>query len=1245
MTDTFRAGKRVLSVTVALATLAWAIGAATLVAPFSAKAVTLASGSLIKGSLAAVYYYGSNGKRYVFPNEKTYKSWYSDYSTVQKISDADLATLMIGGNVTYKPGSFLLKIVSDNKVYAVSKGGVLRPIDSEQVAKDLYGAAWSTMVHDVSDAFFTNYTVGSAITAASQYDKAGELAMATSINADKGLTGSVVSSEFMASLNSGTPAAASVPKGATGVNFVKFDVKNGGSAALTVDQLIVHRKGPGAPGDFSNVYLYEGDTRLTTGRSVNSSTNEVTFSSLNLAMASGQTRTLWVAADMSTSAGAGNVSAFEVTKVLAGSVSASGVPVVGNDMTMTSASVGSVTITKSGSIVNPKVGQMQVQIGEFQLSAGSSEDLEVRRLTLFQAGSLSRSNLTNMKLKQAGVELASVAAVDSKDHIVFALSNPMVLEKGGTKTFQVFGDISGSARAADSVKISTEDSADVFALGRTYGYGATVTRTGYDGDSCTSSAGDCSYSAVEGGQITITFNGPAAKDVASNGKDVELYNFNMASQANVEVRNLRVKFTSVGGDDDADRGDLVDDTGDAAKDADDVANFTDIKVIDTTTGQIVAGPTDLTGGATYNDITQSLVFNNTFNLNAGQTRVFKVTADVANNTNADFAGDQVRVDLEAFQSSDIRNLDNSTYVATTDIVPNATITGNADTVRAPTLTVMAASTPVAQTYVQGAQGVEIAGFNFKAGDAQDLKITTLTLTGYVDATTDEFTQGQNIDGGETKNVTDILLTAKLWNGSTQVGDTKSPTASSAESTGGLLQFTNLNLVVAKGQTVTLKLTGNLASSISNLDDLLRFNVVAAADVTVQDPDGNAVTAQDADGGAFTSVPSAIITTTGNGTITYVRAASDAESEDGLVVAGNSNVVLAKYRFTAAKEDLKLSKIRMAVAAASTSGVTSMSLYDGSTLIAGPVAVNSAGQADFSGMAFNIAKDTSKTITVKGALNTLSAGAVSGSDLTVNICNGLDTGTDFAACGTEASNGTFEVRGNSAGSSTLITTGDTNDIAGYEKRLRKTKPTLTAVALPTGTLGNGNQVISKFTVTADSAEQVSIKHVGLSASINGTLTLVDPAAVTTVGIREVGGSIIPSTNAQAGTCNASGVCTLSVEFTSEQSVAAGTSKTYEAVFNFTGVDTAGESVSTSLLGDSAQVTGEIEGAAPATAVDDLDGTDPGTAAYNFIWSDNSAVPHNDVNGATADGADAAASDDWTNGRFVKTLPSDVQTMTR
>lgn len=151
----------------------------------NAFAVSITFGDLIKASASAVYYYGLDGKRYVFPNEKTYKTWYSDFSTVKTITDEELANIQIGGNVTYRPGVKMVKIQTDPKVYVVSKGGVLRWVKTEIIASIIYGVDWSAKIDDAPDAFFTNYTVGSEIALASDYSISSEINSSLSINSDK----------------------------------------------------------------------------------------------------------------------------------------------------------------------------------------------------------------------------------------------------------------------------------------------------------------------------------------------------------------------------------------------------------------------------------------------------------------------------------------------------------------------------------------------------------------------------------------------------------------------------------------------------------------------------------------------------------------------------------------------------------------------------------------------------------------------------------------------------------------------------------------------------------------------------------------------------------------------------------------------------------------------------------------------------------------------------------------------------
>lgn len=132
----------------------------------------LAVGDLIKipddndvNSLSdtAVYYYASNGKRYVFPNEKTYFTWYPDFSEVKTIPLDQMSLIPIGGNVTYRPGTRMLKFQTDVKTYIVTRGGVLRWVKTEEVARGWFGAQWNAYIDDVSEAFYINYTFGNPI--------------------------------------------------------------------------------------------------------------------------------------------------------------------------------------------------------------------------------------------------------------------------------------------------------------------------------------------------------------------------------------------------------------------------------------------------------------------------------------------------------------------------------------------------------------------------------------------------------------------------------------------------------------------------------------------------------------------------------------------------------------------------------------------------------------------------------------------------------------------------------------------------------------------------------------------------------------------------------------------------------------------------------------------------------------------------------------------------------------------------
>lgn len=124
----------------------------------------------------AVYYVGTDDKRHAFPNGDVYFTWYENFDGVQTVSATVMSGFMLGKNVTYRGGIKMVKFTTSPKVYAVARGGVLRGISSEDMARAYYGETWNKKIADISDAFVTNYTFGADISAQGEFDPALESA-------------------------------------------------------------------------------------------------------------------------------------------------------------------------------------------------------------------------------------------------------------------------------------------------------------------------------------------------------------------------------------------------------------------------------------------------------------------------------------------------------------------------------------------------------------------------------------------------------------------------------------------------------------------------------------------------------------------------------------------------------------------------------------------------------------------------------------------------------------------------------------------------------------------------------------------------------------------------------------------------------------------------------------------------------------------------------------------------------------
>ncbi len=1240
---------------------------------FSVKAAAV-DGQLIKmNGLSTVYYY-KGGKRYVFPNEKTFMTWYRDFNSVSVISQSELESYPLGGNVTYRPGVMLVKITTMNTVYAVGYNRTLHSIVSEANAISLWGANWAKMVQDVPDAFFTNYVVGSPLTAgmypegqlvkkASSADvyyydgstyrpfsseaafmanrfsfahvatapesmsltPAGSAISGVDSNltdVSGGASGSVSTGTGLSvALAADTPASASVPKGASRVNYTKFNVTASNDGDIVLQSVVVNRAGVGTPSDFESVYLYDGMTRLTTGRAINSSSNTATFNNLNMTIARGTTKTLTIVADMlstGTGSGSNSLGIVAASSITAGGASVTGTfPVTGNMMSMANVAAGKVTITKTGSVTNPKAGEMGAKISSFKLEADSVEDQKVNSITLYNNGTVQSDKLTNFVLKQAGTTIATSASMASNGLINLNFTTPFMLEKGASRSFDLYADIAGTALNDQTIIVYLDNNADLYATGQTYGFGVQVDRTGFD------ATGDAHTVTVQAAQVTLSFQGPAVQDIAVQQQDVEVFRFTITAQSNIEIRNTRLQATA-GGTVTAASG-LVNTTATTA-------NYKDIKFVDVTSNATVAGPKDVaTGGGDD----QALVYTDTWNVNAGQTRTIKVTADLANFTPA--ADETVKFSLNVFSDGDIRNLDNNQNLdISEDVVPSAALAGNTHRVKAGSLTLALGASPSVQTYVHGTVGAAMLGINMVAGTGKDVRVTSvkLTATGADDCATES----------------DCILNVKLWDGATQVGTTKSLS-------GTEVTFDNLNFMITKGTTKTLVATADLNTiTFTAGADTMEFDVTAATDVVAQDSDGNSVDVTGTVDGPDHTISEA-------GSLSVALAPDDSETESRIVLAGKTDVVLGKFKFTALNENLKLTRVTIELPAGTADEVNSISLWNGATKVTGDVAVTNAGTpyAKFNSFTTDVIvpKDGSVTLTAKANTNTISGGADSGTSLIAHL--GIDAGADDQ----------FEARGVS--SNTVL---DDDDLTGGDLDartmvLRKTVMTLTENAIPSNQLVNASeQEMYNFTIAADSNEDVAIKQLIFNVTLtdnNADNTLViggfklyraSTNLTSLVDIHNLAGATIESTNTLG-----EGTAQAIITFASEEIIAKGTSNTYslratptdftdpsddDSVNIVLNTDSTAQTATHVYLVDldttAAQMTASL-GLQDGSAVTGTEGASATLAAnMNIIWSDNSIVPHDfELVDSTAGGTDSLSDGSWINGYLLKNMPFSGKTM--
>lgn len=951
------------------------------------------------------------------------------------------------------------------------------------------------------------------------------------------------------------PANGLAPNNAARVPFTKFTVSATGGD-VTLNNVTVQRQGIAADAAFSGVMLLdENGVQIGITKTLNSNHQAVVGAAV--VIPSGTSKTFTVAANRgSTSSYAGQIATFSVIAVnSSAAVSNGALPISGASMTINEASnlIGSVSVAKGtndpGAATTQNVGQTNYIFSSVRLTAGSSEDVYVKSIRWHQVGSISQSYLSSVVSVVDGTSYPTTVTADNYYTTTFP-GQGIQIQKGFSKDVAIQGNIvNGSATNA---QFDVQKASDINVVGAQYGYGILPS---YPNGNVASAAGTVASSddtyytgylvTVSGGIVTVsTSNAVTSGNVAINQQDQVLGGYSVQVQGEpVTIGRMIFNLTA---------------SGSAT-----YSDITSVKLVDQN-GTVLAGPVDAGTGST--DADAKVTFTDTVTLPVGTSQLVlkgKLSTTFATNDT---------IQASTTPSTYWTTVTGQTTGRSITISPASSLTSASQTVKAASLKVTVASTPIAQTVIAGSNQFTFANIILDAtASGEDLRVTTLPV---------RYTFGTVLTANN-------LTNCQVYNGSTSVSDQHvyNPGSSLTSPVTTSFSLNSGGIIVPKGTTVTLSVkcdirsgaTGTYAFGVNSGDSVGASGVTSGSTVngTITTNAGNTMTA--ASGG------------------TLSVALDSGSPIFGVTSAGSTGVDLGHIRFSATNEDVDLRQVALVLTSGTSTDLVNnqVTLWDattntqiGTAVFPGSTATNATSSQIASG-AFRIPNNGSRVMIIKGDIAGISAsGPLTASSDTVKV--------NYDGNNVSGTNGTYGV-GVASGQNRQPSSATTavNGVQVY-----KSFPTFT-YSTAGGTAISGTQTLLTLTVAADAKGDVTLGKLTFSVATS-TATLTSP---TFTG---------PSGNVGTVTLNAAGTA-ITATFasgtnSSDMVVAAGTTKTYtlRGTVALTGNSNSTGSVAVALKADTAATTTQGR-----TAINSVN---------NIVWS-----PESTSTVLTPD-----ANYDWTNG---------------
>ncbi|PIR74197.1 MAG: hypothetical protein COU35_04015 [Candidatus Magasanikbacteria bacterium CG10_big_fil_rev_8_21_14_0_10_47_10] len=1206
-----------------------------------AECPSLSSGELFKvQGNSAVYILNSDLRRMYFRNSGDFYTWFEDFSGVVEIAQDCVSAYPNAVNpsgVNFRPGSRLIKVVIDPRVYAIGPNNMRHWISSEQVAKDLYGDNWTTLVNDVQDVFWPNYADGSDITestphngqlikvagssdvwyvmdgmkskvsgalsaaaagdvrtvsaaVASAVDDSGNTVAAGEVVADPtqgsggggGVTPPAAAGTLTVALSANSPASTYVLKNSTRNPFTVVNF-TAGADPVVIKSLKVERTGsPASDGAFSGINIMKpnGDLLSTSYKTLNSS-HQATFTE-DITVPANSTVSYTIVgkiADVATYSG--EVPKLSLVTVETDASLVGSLPITGNGMTInTTVNVADVTVTEDTDygVATEEVGTENKEFIEVKL-ANSSSDAQVRvqSMKFNNAGSADDADVSGLELVVNGNVVGTAQMVSN--YVYFDLSgcgDACVIDDGKNESFLLRGDIvGGSGRTLDFDLKRADDMVIKDLLNNTFVSPIVAAQPLALGNVVT----------INAGKMTVTkTNTVMSKNVAEDSTDIDLGSWNFKVEGE-SITVASIKFD-------------IEMTGVASS-----SDFTNLKLVNRTKGTTLTGGTD--GADDTGSQDGSVSFTDSFTLPIGDNELVLV-----GNLNADFAAnDTAQFSVDFVLAA---NLD-ATGDVTGDAITVGTyafpgvgslITANLLTIKDLALSVTTIGQPAARTIAAGSTNVHYSTIQFSATDSsEDVRVDSFKFV-IVTGATAKADSLQNIKFlvNDTADGSFRTLGITKFGSDTDAGDDESVTVT--------LSGTD-RIMVKKSNSVTLKIYADLsASAATGATHAMEISSTTSGTATAKGSVSNNDITE-----VYSAVQANAVTvgTAGGQVLVTV----DSANPSAQLLAAGSEVELAAFNFLATTtEDVELDYLYLTQV--STVGASS-SFADYDNIWFEDEDGNQVGGTwmrptstkpyiDFTENAFVISTSDSdgRVLHLMANLAAIANGSngVSGHYLGYQIASAADV----VAKGDLTGSGANEILG--AGGN--APTGKTH--YGY-----KGYPVVKRIALGTDTL-NSSPTLYKWSVEAKNADVALYQFTFDIATSGATVDSFEIYNVTkndfvTNAAQALSGATTYETDGSTWTTNYSA---------GEITVPKGQTWTFELRASASSID-AGDTVTTKMAGDAAHYS-------HATLLTDTAANIDGDTHNDFIWSDKSAV-----NGHST------ASTDWTNGLLVREdLPSTFST---